>query len=352
MGPAMATDILLKSDLCNRFKVSFLNTKANDSITTLGEWSIRKVFRNFYLYMKMVGKMIANRPDVVLIPISQTSTGFIKDAVYILIAYLFGGKVIVQLRGSNFKNWIDTASSLVKKIVSFTLKRTKGVIVLGNNLRYLFKEYFSDDRIYVVPNGADYVIPPSKVIKEKEFRILFLSNLLSSKGITDVFDAINILNEAQHTFSVDFIGEWLEESTKSYCLDLVERKKMPVRIHSSEASKNKFQYLADASVFVFPPREPEGHPWCIVEAMAAALPIITTDQGAIAESIEDGVNGFIVQPKHPEQIAEKLVLLMENRDLRKKMSEASRNLYLQKFTEEKMIEQMSNVFYQTINRHS
>lgn len=352
MGPAIATGIILNSDLKNRFILSFLNTKANDSISTLGKWNFQKVFRNVSIYFKMLAKMIKHRPDVVLIPISQTTTGFVKDSLFIWIARAFGGKVVVQLRGSNFKNWINQASPKAKRYVSRMLQKTQGVIVLGNNLRYLFEDYYPAERIFVVPNGANYQIPNRQASNREEFKILYLSNLLSSKGIEDVFEAIAILKETHAGFSVDFIGEWLHENTKQYCLKLAEEKQLPVRIHSSEASRNKFQYLSNADVFVFPPREPEGHPWSIVEAMAAGLPVISTDQGAIVESVIDGVNGYVVEPKHPDQIANKLRLLIDNKNLREKMAQAARNLYLQNFTEEKMVDRFSDVFNQTIDRPS
>jgi glycosyltransferase involved in cell wall biosynthesis len=347
MGPAIATKILLESDLCNQFEIIFLNTKANDSINTLGKWSFGKIFKNISLYFKLAGLILRNKPDLVLIPISQTTSGFIKDSFYILIARLLGRKVLLQLRGSNFKNWLTASSGFVKGYVKFVLKRTNGIIVLGNKLKYLFADYFPQEKIFVVPNGADYIIPKMKRSSE-EVKIIYLSNLLSSKGIEDVFDAVNILYQENKNFSVDLIGEWLHEETKKYCLELMQKNKLPIRIHTSEASKDKLRFLASADIFVFPPREPEGHPWAIVEAMAAGLPVISTDKGAITESVKDGINGYIVGPKHPEQIAEKLQTLIADKNLREKMGKESRDLYLKEFTEAKMVEKLAKVFYTII----
>jgi glycosyltransferase involved in cell wall biosynthesis len=94
---------------------------------------------------------------------------------------------------------------------------------------------------------------------------------------------------------------------------------------------------------------PEGHPWVLVEAMAAGLPIISTDQGAITESVIDGVNGFIVDSNNPLQIAEKLEYLMDHPEIREKMGKESRRLYEENFTEEKMIEKLKDVFNTVLN---
>jgi len=347
MGPSIATEILLRSTLKNHFELIHLDTKINHKISSFGTWSFTKVFANISIYLKMFSLLRKHKPSLVLIPISQTTTGFFKDSLFILIAKLYGKKVLLQLRGSNFKTWIANSSSVNKKYVKYILNKTQGIIVLGNNLKHLFTDYYTDDKIFVVPNGGDYTIP--KRNKSNEIKILYLSNLLASKGVEDVFRAIDILNNKTSTkFSIDFIGEWYNETDKKNCLAIKERNESLIRVHSSKGVVEKFQYLADADIFVFPPREPEGHPWSIVEAMAASLPIISTNQGAIIESVIDNKNGFIVEPNHPEQIAEKLKLLMEDTELRKKMGTASRELYLANFTEEKMVEKLTTVFNKII----
>ena len=343
----MRPEIILKSSLKNNFELIHLDTKINHKISSFGTWSFAKIFKNISIYFKMFSLLRKHKPDLVLIPISQTTTGFFKDSLFILIAKLFGKKVLLQLRGSNFKTWINNSSTINKRYVRYILMKTQGMIVLGNNLKYLFADYYTDDAIFVVPNGGDYIIP--KRNENEEVKILYLSNLLASKGVEDVFKAIEILYTTTKTkFSIDLIGEWYNEITKATCLAIKEKNQLPIRIHSSKGVTEKFQYLADADIFVFSPREPEGHPWSIVEAMVASLPIISTDQGAIVESVIDTKNGFIVEPNHPEQIAEKLKLLLEDIELRKKMGTASRELYLANFTEEKMVEKLTVVFNKII----
>jgi glycosyltransferase involved in cell wall biosynthesis len=123
-----------------------------------------------------------------------------------------------------------------------------------------------------------------------------------------------------------------------------------VRLLDKCAGNEKWQLFAQADVFVFCPIAPEGHPWVIVEAMAAGLPVIATNQGAIAESVIDGENGYIVPENNPQAIAEKLTSLLQNETWRKKMSEASKKRYSAYFTEEKMVGNLSNVFYEILQK--
>jgi glycosyltransferase involved in cell wall biosynthesis len=106
----------------------------------------------------------------------------------------------------------------------------------------------------------------------------------------------------------------------------------------------KYQLLSNSDIFIFPPKEPEGHPYVIVEAMAAGLPIISTDKGAITESVKEGINGFIIEPGKPVQIAEKIAFLLEHPDIRLAMAGESRRLYEENFTEEKMVNKLHDIF--------
>ncbi|HKR06206.1 MAG TPA: glycosyltransferase family 4 protein [Bacteroidia bacterium] len=346
MGPSIATEIILGSSLKNSFDIFHIDTKANESLLTLGKWSLKKIIRNNAIYFKMWKSVLKNKPDLVWVPISQTAVGFIKDSVFILIARLSGKKVMLHLRGSDFKNWMENkASFFTKWYVKRILKSTQGIIVLGNNLKYLFEEYYPAGKIFVVPNGANYKIPVSEKTTGQPVKIIYLGNLQAGKGIEDVLEAMVILKDQfKKTVELTIIGGWRNENTKARCLSLVEQNKLPVIFYPPEIAKEKFKHLAASDIFVFTPRDPEGHPWVIVEAMAAGLPIISTDRGAITESVIHGQNGFIVQSNHPEQIAGKLNELIENPDTRNKMATESRRLYLENFTEEKMVERLVQSF--------
>jgi len=144
--------------------------------------------------------------------------------------------------------------------------------------------------------------------------------------------------------ALDVIGDWTDENQRKKLMGLCRSEAIPVTFIPAKDGREKYEYLVRSDLFLFTPRTPEGHPWVIIEAMAAGLPIISTDQGAITESVIDGVNGFIVEKNNPQQIAEKILYLLENPEIRQRMGRASRELYLQKFTEEKMVERLAACF--------
>lgn len=352
MGPAIATKIILESSLKDYFRLLHINTQANTDLTGIGQLSFSKLFRNFKIYFNLLYVCLKQRPALALIPISQSASGFLKDSIFILIARLTGTRVLIHLRGSNFSNRMSQSSVMLRWYVRLTLSLTSGVIVLGKKLRYLFENYYPEERIHVVPNGGNYSLPLRNRIDEKYFEIVYLANLQPSKGIEDVIQAIKLLKEkTDYPFRMTVIGAWRNEQTRKTVLQLIEENKLPVTVLTPDKTENKFQHLVNADAFVFTPREPEGHPWVIVEAMACGLPIISTDQGAITESVIDQQNGFIVQTSSPEQICEKILLLMNNPELRKRMGEQSRLLYQSSFTEDRMVKNLVTVFNKVIHQN-
>ena len=343
MGPAIATQIILNSKLKEEFKLVHLDTRMNKDVATMGRWSFSKMLRSVGIYFEFISLIRKHQPQIILVPISQTTMGFLKDAPFIWLGKWMGKKVLIQLRGSNFKNWLKSAGSVVNRFVKLTLKKCVGVIVLGQNLKHLFMDYFNEEQIFVVPNGANYEL--EKKI-EQELTVLYLANFLPTKSFDDVLKAITLLKEKGMTnFKLKAAGAWGNDGFKEECFSLIGKNQLTnVEILPPQSGKEKMQLFADADLFVFCPKMPEGHPWVMVEAMANGLPIIATDQGAIIESVRDGENGFIVSPEQPESIAEKLEQLLKDEELRKQMASKSNEYYQANFTEEKMVQNLGGVF--------
>lgn len=349
IGPAVATNIILNSALKEEFELLHLNTKVNETIDDFGKGGIGKLFKNITIYLKLFRLLRSSKADVILIPISQTTLGFLKDSIFILIASFFKTKILLQLRGSNFKNWINSANSMTEKYVRFCMNRTDGMIVLGENLCHLFEDYYSPKQIHVIPNGCDITIPERNVTSSK-VQLLYFANFLPSKGMKEVLEALVLVkNKGIDTFELNAVGAWDSESYKQLCMDIVQKNHLNVHFHPPMSGDQKWQTFANADLFLFTPKGPEGHPWVIVEALAAGLPIISTDQGAIVESVIHNKNGIILQNTSPIELANKIEMLLLNQNLREGMGKESKAHYQCNYTEAKMVENLSAVFRNLVN---
>jgi len=344
MGPAIATSILLNSALKERYELLHLDTRINKSVATMGKWSPVKTLRSLGLYFRYIGLLLKEKPDLVLIPISQTTMGFIKDAVFLKWGWILGCKMVVQLRGSDLKNWQERSSKFTRWLYRFWVKKAEGAIVLGEGLRYLFEPEFLTKKIFVVPNGVDLEFPKSE-IKEGKLKLLYLSNFLPGKGFLQVLEGLDLLDEElSGKMLLEAAGSWDNEEYMAKCSRLMDESAVEILIRGPVSGEDKSRLLAEADVFIFTPTAPEGLPWALIEAAAAGLPMISTDQGAIKDVVVDGKNGFILEAGSGKAIAEKLELLINDPELRERMGRASRMRYEDGFTEKTMVERMAEAF--------
>ncbi len=90
-------------------------------------------------------------------------------------------------------------------------------------------------------------------------------------------------------------------------------------------------YLAACHVFVFPSYYPEGVPRSVLEAMAVGRPVLTTDMPGCRETVNAGMNGFLVAKGDAAALAERMRWFIENREQWARMGAASRSLAEQRF---------------------
>ena len=92
----------------------------------------------------------------------------------------------------------------------------------------------------------------------------------------------------------------------------------------------------------------EGCSNVILESMAAALPVVVTDAGGNRELVVDGATGFIVPIDDAEAVAERIVRLLSDRELRRRMGEAGLERVRERFTVGRMVDDTANLYMETL----
>ena len=351
MGPTLATQVILNSSLSKCFDIIHLDASDHREVDTLGLVDFTNIYVAVSSYFRMLYILLLRRPDLVYMQISQTTIGYLKDSVYIILAKIFRIKVLCHLRGGNFRNWYDSCKGLTKWYIRSIHSLVNGQIVLGECLRVLFQGIVESEQIYVVPNGKDVNVKVDQVKTGVKTIVLFTANMRRSKGVIDVLNAIPSLCKKFINIEFHFAGAWSESDVKEeILLFLKDNPGLPIIWRGKVVGQEKDHMFCHADIFVFPTYYPaEGHPWVIVEAMAAGLPIVSTDHAAITESVIDGENGIIVEKRNAVAVATALGKLVEDVELRRRMGGMSRELYQENFTEAKMIEHLSLAFEKVLS---
>ena len=347
----MINALIGSSSIKEHFNLIFQDITDRRDISNIGKWDLYNIWLALRHSVEFLIKLLRYRPDLIYIPIALGMPGFLRDCLLIFSAIFARRKLIVHFHNSAFGNFYDTAAPPLKWCIRYILTHTTRAIVLGNNLRCIVRGLVAEDRIAVIPNGLDQT-PFARIeaqalrSPDREFRVTYLGNLTEAKGYWELLEAASIL--AQQEPRVHFIM-----AGPFYRLDDERRSRAFVKTYHLEATVSflgivlgdeKVKLLQNSDLFVFPPIAREGQPLVLLEAMAAGLPIITTDQGAIREMVIDAENGFIVPTCDAQAIAEKIILLLRNESLRLRMAEASRDRFFSHYTLERWEEDMVRVF--------
>ncbi len=105
--------------------------------------------------------------------------------------------------------------------------------------------------------------------------------------------------------------------------------------------------LAAASAFALVSLE-EGSPMGIEEAMAAGVPVVTSNRCGMPYMVRDGESGFLVDPNNPEDIARRLEQILKDDDLRMRMGAKGREIALDRFHPDKVARRTREVYLQAI----
>jgi glycosyltransferase involved in cell wall biosynthesis len=332
-GVTVSTALVLANEqLRDRFEVQHLDTSDRRSLTNVGSWDVENVRVGAKSVVRLV--MMLHKPTgVVYFPLSQGTPAFLRDSLFIGAASARGWKVAAHLRGSDFRTYYESSSLVVRGLIRTTLRRIDSVAVMGSSLRWLFEGLVPSDRIAVVANGTPE-LNRDRVPRDPD-TVLFLSNLRRRKGVAEAVEAARLVLDQHPSARFVFVGDWpdaeFERSIRASAAAAGDR--IEFRPATTDGAKDRL--LATASIFLFPPVEPEGHPRVLLEALAAGLPVVTTDRGAIRDTVIDGEHGFVLPEPSPPELASRLLQLLRDQALRERMSNAARTQYLERFTQDR-----------------
>lgn len=157
----------------------------------------------------------------------------------------------------------------------------------------------SKDSISVVPYGVDLkrFRPGTERQPTSKLRLLFVGRINQRKGVKYLIEALRLLDSREVELVV--CGRVLDE------IDIFRPFASQVQIRPSVSTDDLVRAYQSADLFVFP-SVGEGFGQVLLESLASGLPILSTTHTAAPDLIEDGVQGFIVEPRRPELLAERI----------------------------------------------
>lgn len=146
---------------------------------------------------------------------------------------------------------------------------------------------------------AEYTFPEKL---SSGLRILTVARLDAVKGLSNLIEGCALLRDRNLPFECTIVGEGPEREELQRQIEAFDLSSF-VRLNGALPNEQLPDVYAEHSVFVLPSYS-EGVPVVVMEAMASGLPVVASRVGGIPEIVEDGENGFLVEPGKPEQIAD------------------------------------------------
>jgi glycosyltransferase involved in cell wall biosynthesis len=306
----------------------------------------KNLFREFFIFLSLLRIYKREKPDLVhhvaLKPVLYGSWA----------ARLCGVPFVVNALAGLGHVFIDKGvkALLLKKIVKLALKSA----LLPGNVRTIFQN--PDDlntfvregllsrgkALLIKGSGVDTKkFAPAKTMGDMPIVVL-VSRMLWTKGVGDFVNAAKILKERGLRVRMVLVGEAdsmnpasiPDETLESWSASLVEW---------FGYREDVADILKQSSIAVLPSYR-EGVPKSLIEAASAGLPIVTYDVPGCREIVLHGENGFLVPLKDIQSLANAIERLLEDSTLRCKMGIRSREIVLNEFAEEHVVEKTMSLY--------
>lgn len=209
-----------------------------------------------------------------------------------------------------------------------------GIIAVSESTRQaeLAETGIDPSRVVMIPNGIDMSVftpqPAPKArkqlretlgISDDHFLIGSVGRLTEAKGYPDLLRAFQIVVQQRPEARLIIVGKGkLEAGLKSLAAVL----KISEKVQFSGVRSDIPQLLNALDMFAFSSHW-EGMPNALMEAMAAGLPCVATNVSAAPELINDGVHGLLVPPSNHQKLAEKLLAMINDPELRHRLAKAA-----------------------------
>lgn len=339
----------------DEFDGYYLNLLASKDVSQTGKISFAKIYGFFISWVKMMQILIFDRPQICYLAMTATGAAFFRDVLFVFWIKLFGLKRVYHLHN---KGIINKKNILFYKICYKFIFKDSKVILLSEALYSDVAEFVDRKDVYICANGVPdptqgRVFTRTEKTESEPVKLLYLSNLIETKGVNILIEACSLLQNKDLNFECSFIGgegdiNALEFNRKVSELGLANKIKYLGKKYGTE----KETAFNAADIFAFPTYYPnECFPLVLLEAMSFSLPVISTFEGGISDIVDDGVTGMLVQQKDVSALANKLEKLISNTTLCLDLGKAGRLKFESEFTMDVFENRLLNILKSVANNN-
>ena len=253
---------------------------------------------------------------------------------------------------------IDIHSMVIKlfsrEFISLDVKAIRNsdtVIAVSNSCAKDLREIYKiDKRIITINNGTDtnFFVPKERNDMEEPY-VLYTGRLDSRKGLVDLIKSAEYVCQEYSKIKFILTGKG---PNKKYLEQRINELGLKKNFYFAGfvARPKLLEYYQNATVYVLPSYY-EGLPTTLLEAMSCGIPTIATDVKGSSEVITDGETGLLVPPRDPKRLADAILRLLEEEELRKRIGINARRHVVDNYDWEIITDKIEKAYKMVLLKH-
>ncbi len=208
------------------------------------------------------------------------------------------------------------------------------------------------ERLAVVPNGVPDIEPIQAHLRRNEstWRLGLIALMRPRKGVEVALQAMKLLKQRQFSVTLELIGGFETPAYQQQTLELLRSLELEDCVHWSGFTNDIPSAIRGLDAMLLPSLFGEGMPMVVLEALAAAVPVVATRVEGTPEVVRDGVEGLLAEPGSATSLAEKLGQLLCDRDAWSRMSARALARHRTSFSDERMAERIARIYQRLLNK--
>lgn len=196
------------------------------------------------------------------------------------------------------------------------IPRFDKIIAINDDTKEYYTSHFPNlqEKISVIPTGIDstffknVIVDKNKYGLNKDYRtILYIGRFVKVKGLDFLLYAFKILQDSNIKVQLVLVGEGPE---KSHLMKIIEELKLKnVRFIETIEHSEIPDIMNCADVFALC-SSGEGMPTVVLESLACGVPVVSTKVGDVHKVVHDGISGYLIEKRTPEEISKKLIMAL------------------------------------------
>lgn len=340
-GVEQVTTALVNS-LCNNYEIYLLSIigknetpyKLDERVrfSCITDTELRLSKMQSHCSSKIATFLKENKIDVAII--QGTYAGFVAAPV----RFKCKTKLVFCDHGALMNQWKEKSTTLARLIAALLSHK---VVTLTEQSRDDYKRKFllRDKKVACIYNWIDLNIPRSEKYDKSSKRIVSAGRFGKEKGFDLLVKSYAKVAERHPDWTLDIFGDGVMMDTVK---GLVDELGLKDKVNLLGMRSDLAEHYKDYAMYVLPSYR-EGMPLVLLEAKANRLPIVSFDiLTGPREIITHGVDGFLVEPYNLDKMADDICVLIEDDELRSRMSDNSQN-NLDKFSKETILNMWKNL---------